>query len=64
MKLWRIKMENYQKLYAKMIDAAEKAIEEIEQQNYGRAKSFLINAEQECEEWYLDMTAQIETQNA
>ena len=54
-------MENYRKMYAKMVDAAEKAIEEIEQQNFGRAKSLLIRAEQECEEWYL--TAQTDTRN-
>ena len=46
-------MVNYQKLYVLMIDAAEKAIEEIEKQNYGTAKEILIAAEQECEERYL-----------
>ena len=56
-------MENYQKMYARMVDAAEKAIEEIEQQNFGRAKSLLICAEQECEEWYINMSAQTDAQN-
>lgn len=56
-------MENYKKLYARMIDAAEKAIEEIEQQNFGKAKSILIAAEQECEEWYINMSVQTDAQN-
>ena len=56
-------MENYKKLYARMVDAAEKAIEEIEQQNFGKAKLLLIDAEQECEEWYINMSAQTDAQN-
>ena len=46
-------MINYQVLYARMVDAAEKAIEAIEKQNYGAAREFLIAAEQECEERYV-----------
>ena len=45
-------MENYQKLYARMIDASERAISEIERQNFGAAKEILITAEQECEDLY------------
>ena len=46
-------MANYQKLYARMVDASERAIEAIERQNYGAAKEILIAAEQECEELYI-----------
>ena len=46
-------MTDYRKLYILMVDAAEKAIEAIEKQNYGAAREFLIAAEQECEERYV-----------
>ena len=36
-----------------MVDASERAISEIEQQNYGVAREILIAAEQECEELYI-----------
>ena len=42
-----------QKLYSLMVDAAERAVTEIEKQNYGVAKDILIAAEQECEERYV-----------
>ena len=42
-----------QKLYSLMVDAAERAVTEIEKQNYGAAKDILIAAEQECEERYV-----------
>ena len=44
----------YQTLYAEMVGAAERAIEAIEQGNYGQAKQILIDAEQRCEAQYLD----------
>lgn len=44
----------YQTLYAEMVGAAERAIEAIEQDNYGQAKQILIDAEQRCEAQYLD----------
>lgn len=50
-------MENYQKLYARMVDASERAISEIERQNFGAAKEILIAAEQECEELYISEEA-------
>ena len=50
-------MENYQKLYARMVDASERAIEAIERQNYGAAKKILIVAERECEELYISEEA-------
>ena len=46
-------MVNYSALYARMVAAAERAIEELEHQNYGTARELLIAAEQECEERYL-----------
>ena len=49
---------NYQPLYALMVDASEKAIEEIEKQNYGAAKEILIAAEQKCEEIYISAPRQ------
>ena len=42
-----------QKLYSLMVDAAERAVTEIEKQNYGAAKDILIAAERECEERYI-----------
>ena len=44
----------YEKLYHIMVDASEKAIEAIDNQNYGMAKDLLIQAEQKAEEWYID----------
>ena len=46
-------MTDYKQLYVLMVDAAERAIGEIEKQNYGVAKDILIAAEQECEERYI-----------
>ena len=46
-------MTDYKQLYARMVDAAEKAIEELEKQNYSAAKEILIAAEQDCEEKYI-----------
>ena len=46
-------MTDYKELYILMLDASERAIEEIEKQNYGAAKDFLIAAERECEERYI-----------
>ena len=47
------KRMNYEALYAKMVEAAEQAIEAIEAADYGRARQLLIAAEQGCEEAYL-----------
>lgn len=46
-------MEIYKELYLMMVRAAEKAINEIEQMNFGAAKQTLIAAELEAEERYL-----------
>lgn len=44
---------DYEVLYARMVAAAEQAIEAIEAADYGRAKRLLIAAGQGCEEAYL-----------
>ena len=49
-------MADYAQLYARMVDASERAITEIEKQNYGAAKEILIAAEQQCEELYVSAT--------
>ena len=48
-------MTDYKQLYARMVGASERAIEEIERQNYGMAKEILISAEQDCEERFLSV---------
>lgn len=44
---------DYRKLYAEMVDASERAIAAMEDANYGQARAILIDAEQRCEEQYL-----------
>ena len=51
-------MTDYKELYVLMVDASEKAIEEIEKQNYGAAKEILIVAERKCEEIYISAPQQ------
>ena len=51
-------MTDYKELYILMVDASEKAIEEIEKTNYGTAKELLIAAEQKCEEIYISAPQQ------
>ena len=46
-------MADYKKLYCLMVDAAERAIEEIERQCYDAARDILIAAEQSAEELYV-----------
>lgn len=46
--------ELYKKLYHLMVNAAESAVDAIDEQNYGAAKSILIAAEQKAEAQYLD----------
>ena len=41
-----------------MVDDSERAIEEIEKQNFGAAKEILIAAEQKCEERYISAPRQ------
>ena len=47
-------MVDYQKLYYIMVDASERAIMAISQQNYGVAKKTLIVAERRAEELYIE----------
>ncbi len=47
-------MVDYKKLYYIMVDASERAITAMTQQNYGLAKKTLIRAEREAEELYID----------
>ena len=51
-------MEIYKKLYHLMVDASERAIEAMEQSNYGEAKEILIQAEQAAEELYVENDAE------
>ena len=46
----------YETLYAAMVAAAEQALEAMESANYGQARQILIDAEQRCEELYLQRT--------
>lgn len=46
-------MSLYQKPYHIMVDAAERAIEQLEAVNVGAAKAILIQAEQDAEEAYI-----------
>lgn len=47
-------MPDYQKMYVLMFNAVIDAIEQLEQQNYGKAKEQLILAQQQTEEIYMD----------
>ena len=49
-------MVNYQKMYHLLMDASEKALAELENQNYGRAKDLLMEAECDAEELYITAT--------
>jgi hypothetical protein len=50
----RIKtMENYRKMYSTLFNAITDALAQIENQNYGDAKSTLIAAQQKAEEMYI-----------
>ena len=56
-------MVDYKKMYHIMVDASERAITAITQQNYGTAKEALIQAEQAAEELYIE-TAEDEESEA
>ena len=45
-------MVDYKKMYHIMVDASERAIAEMTQQNYGIAKRTLVLAERKAEELY------------
>ena len=46
----------YRNLYYQMVRASERALRELEQQNFGNARNILISAQQEAEEQYLRQT--------
>ena len=46
-------MVDYEKLYHLMVDAAELALEALENEDPQRARQILITAEQEAEERYI-----------
>ena len=46
-------MPDYKKLYFMLFAAMADAVEEMEEQNYGKAKRILISAQQEAEEAYI-----------
>ena len=44
----------YDKLYYHLFNAVSDALTELEQQNFGRARQILVQAQQACEEEYLN----------
>ena len=46
-------MENYKQMYYTLFNAVSKAIENIENANYGAAKADLIQAQQQTEEMFI-----------
>ena len=47
------RVPDFEKLYFKLFAAMADAVEEMEEQNYGKAKRILISAQQEAEEAYI-----------
>ena len=47
-------MDLYRDLYFYMLRASEKALRELERQNYGTAQEILISAQQAAEERFLN----------
>ena len=45
---------NYQKLYTLLFNGITDALEEMEKQNFGRAKEILIQSQQKSEEIYME----------
>ena len=48
-----MKMPDYEKMYHLLFNAITDALEQIESQNYGNAKTQLISAQQKAEEIYI-----------
>ena len=44
----------YDKMYTRLFNAVTDALEEMAQQNFGAARQLLVQAQQDCEELYLD----------
>ena len=47
-------MEIYKKMYFHLFNAVTDALAALEQQNFGAAAELLVQAQQACEEIYLD----------
>lgn len=47
-------MPDYKKMYTLMFNAATDAMEQLEQQNFEKAKELLVLAQQQAEEIYMD----------
>lgn len=47
-------MMDYQRLYTCLFNALTDALEAMENQNFGTAKSILVRAQQDAEEMYLE----------
>lgn len=46
-------MQNYQKLYAFMFNAATNALRQIREENYGAAREILEKAQRQTEDMYI-----------
>lgn len=46
-------MEQYQKPYYTLFNAVTDAVAAMEAQNFGQARQMLVQAQQDCEEWFL-----------
>lgn len=44
----------YRKMYTRLFNAVTDALEEMERQNFGAAHQLLVQAQQDCEDIYLD----------
>ncbi len=47
-------MPNYEKMYYRLFNAATNAVEALAENNYGKAKEILIEAQRAAEEAYLN----------
>ena len=47
-------MENFPKYYTLLFNAVTDAVEDIDQKNYGAARTRLLKAQQDAEDAYLD----------
>ena len=46
-------MQDYQKLYTMLFNACTDAVEAMDRMDFGTARTLLVRAQQEAEEWYL-----------
>ena len=47
-------MPDFEAMYFQLFNAMTDILTQLEQQNYGQAKQFLITAQQQAEQQYLD----------